>query len=76
MAKSAAAIEKHRRKMAEDKEDNKISEANDEARAKEAEPKDYSVEETPMPQNEVQMDISLDGDSAQVTAVGAGLPME
>ncbi|WP_037325517.1 hypothetical protein [Anaerovibrio sp. RM50] len=76
MAKSAAAIEKHRRKMEEEREDNKISEANDEARAKEAEPKDYSVEETPMPQNEVQMDISLDGDSAQVTAVGAGLPME
>ena len=75
MAKSAAALEKHRHRKDHD-EDDKISAENDAARAREAEPKDYSVEEAPMPQNEVQMDVSFDGDTPQVTAVGAGLPME
>lgn len=75
MAKSAAALAEQRRKM-DDKEDEKISAENDEARAREAEPKDYSVEETPMPQTEVQMDVSFDGDMPQVTSVGTGLPLE
>lgn len=73
MAKSAAALAEHRKKR-DDKEDDKISAENDEARAREAEPKDYSVEETPIPQTEVQMDVSFEGDMPQVTAVGAGLP--
>ena len=73
MAKSAAALAEHRRKR-DDKEDDKISAENEEARAREAEPKDYSVEETPIPQTEVQMDVSLDEDVLQVDAVGAGLP--
>ena len=72
MAKSAAALAEHRRKH-DDKEDEKISAENEEARAREAEPKDYSVEETPIPQTEVQMDVSLEEDMPQVTAVGAGL---
>ena len=73
MAKSAAALAEHRRK-GDDKEDDKISAENDEARAREAEPKDYHVEETPIPQTEVQMDVSLDGGIPQVTAVGSGVP--
>ena len=73
MAKSAAALAEHRRKR-DDKEDDKISAENDEARAREAEPKDYSVEEKPIPRTEVQMDVSFEGDVPQVTAVGAGLP--
>ena len=72
LAKSAAALAEQRRKR-DDKEDDKISAENDEARAREAEPKDYSVEETPMPQTEVQMDISFDGEVPQVAAVGVGL---
>ena len=75
MAKSAAALAEHRRKR-DDKEDEEISAANDEARAREAEPKDYSVEETPIPQTEVQMDISFDGEVPQVTAVGVGMISE
>ena len=75
MAKSAAALAEHRRKR-DDKEDEEISAANDEARAREAEPKDYSVEETPMPQTEVQMDVSFDGEVPQVTAVGVGMISE
>ena len=75
LAKSAAALAEQRRKR-DDKEDDKISAENDEARAREAEPKDYSVEETPMPQSEVQMDISFDGEVPQMTAVGAGMPSE
>ena len=73
MAKSAAALAEHRRKR-DDKEDDKISAENEEARAREAEPKDYSVEETPIPQTEVQMDVSLEENVLQVDAVGAGLP--
>ena len=51
----------------------KISAENDEARARESEPKDYSVEEIPMPTTEVQMDISFDSENPQVTAVGIGV---
>jgi len=72
MAKSAAALEDYRRKK-HDKEDEKISAENDAARAKEAEPKDYSVEEVPLPQTEVQMDIDLDADIPEVLSVGAGV---
>ena len=72
MAKSAAALAEHRRKR-DDKEDEKISAENEEARTREAEPKDYSVEETPLPQTEVQMDVSFEEDIPQVKAVGAGL---
>ena len=72
MAKSAAALAEHQRKR-EDREDEKISAENDEARAREREPKDYSVEEIPMPTTEVQMDISFDSESPQVTAVGVGV---
>lgn len=75
MAQISAALAKQRHKK-DDKEDEKISAENDEARAREKEPKDYSVEETPMPQIEVQMDVSFDGDVPQVTAVGAGVPSE
>ena len=60
----------------DDAEDKRVSAANDEARARETEPKDYSVEETPMPQTEVQMDISFDGEVPQVTAVGVGMISE
>ena len=66
MAKSAAALEQHRRKR-DDKEDDKISADNEEARAREAEPKDYSVEEMPMPDVETQMTVSLDGEVGEVT---------
>ena len=34
----------------------------------------HSVEETPIPQTEVQMDVSFEEDVLQVDAVGAGLP--
>ena len=66
MAKSAAALEQHRRKR-DDKEDDKISADNEEARAREAEPKDYSVEEMPMPDVETQMTVFLDGEVGEVT---------
>ena len=71
MAKSAAALEQHRRKR-DDKEDEKISADNEAARAREAEPKDYSVEEMPMPTDETQMTVSLDGEMGQVIDVSAG----
>ncbi|SFW20295.1 hypothetical protein [Selenomonas ruminantium] len=66
MAKSAAALEQHRCKR-DDKEDKKISADNEEARAREAEPKNYSVEEMPMPDVETQMTVSLDGEVGEVT---------
>ena len=69
MAKSAAALEQHRRKR-DDKEDDKISADNEEARAREAEPKDYSVEEMPMPDVETQMTVSLDGEVGEVIDIG------
>lgn len=71
MAKSAAALEQHRHKR-DDKEDEKISADNEAARAREAEPKDYSVEEMPMPTDETQMTVSLDGEMGQVIDVSAG----
>ena len=74
MAKNAAALEQHRRKR-DDAEDEKISADNDEARAREAEPKDYSVEEIPLPHAETQMTISLDGEMGQVVDVSAGKDM-
>lgn len=60
----------------DDAEDKRVSAANDEARAREIEPKDYSVETVEIPRAEVQMDISFEGDTPQVLSVGAGLPME
>ena len=71
MAKNAAALEQHRRRR-DDKEDDKISMDNEEARAREAEPKDYSVEEMPMPDSETQMTVSLEDGLGQVIDVGAG----
>ena len=71
MAKNAAALEQHRRRR-DDKEDDKISVDNEEARAREAEPKDYSVEEMPMPDSETQMTVSLEDGLGQVIDVGAG----
>lgn len=73
MAKSAAALAKYRRKKDDDEDDEKISAANDAARAKEAEPKDYSVKEIEMPKTETQLTVSLEGDAPQVLSVGAGL---
>ena len=75
VVKNAAELAKHRRKQ-DDAEDERVSAANDEARAREAEPKDYSVEEVEMPRVEVQMDISFEGDAPQVLSVGAGLRTE
>lgn len=75
VVKNAAELAKHRRKQ-DDAEDERVSVANDEARAREAEPKDYSVEEVEMPRVEVQMDISFEGDTPKVLSVGAGLRTE
>lgn len=75
MAKNAAALERHRRKK-DDKEDERISQENDEARAREAEPKDYSVEEIEMPRTQTQMTVSLESDVPQVVEVGLGQPIE
>ena len=75
VVKNAAELAKHRRKQ-DDAEDELVSAANDEARAREAEPKDYSVEEVEMPRVEVQMDISFEGDTPKVLSVGAGLRTE
>ena len=69
MAKSAAALERHRRKREEEREDEKISADNERARQHEAEPKDYSVEETPMPQMATEMTVDLGGDTPQVASV-------
>lgn len=73
MAKSAAALERHRRKREEEQEDEKISADNDRARQHEAEPKDYSVEETPMPKMATEMTVDLGGEIPQVDGVGAVL---
>lgn len=73
MAKSAAALESHRRKREEEQEDEKISADNDRARQYEAEPKDYSVEETPMPKMATEMTVDLGGEMPQVDSVGAVL---
>jgi len=71
MAKNAAALEKHRHKH--DKEDDRISEENERARERAAEPKDYSVEETPMPNMSTEMTVDLDGEMPQIGDVGAVL---
>ena len=75
VVKNAAELAKHRRKQ-DDTEDERVSAANEEARAREAEPKDYSVEEVEMPRVEVQMEISFEEDTPQVLSVGAGLRTE
>lgn len=73
MAKSAAALEKHRRKRDEEAEDEKVSADNDRARQHEAEPQDYSVEETPMPQLATEMTVDLGGKMPAIDGVGAVL---
>lgn len=65
MAKSAAALEEHRRKREEEREDEKISADNDRAREYDSEPKDYSVEETPMPKMATEMTVDFGGRNAR-----------
>ena len=60
MAKNAASLERYRHKH--DKEDDKISEENQRARDREAEPRDYSVEETPMPDMAAELTVDLGAD--------------
>ena len=69
MAKNAAALEKHHHKH--DAEDDKISAENERVRERAAEPKDYSVEETPMPNMSTEMTIDLDGEVPQIDEVAA-----
>ena len=69
MAKNAAALERHRHKH--DKEDDKISAENERARERAAEPKDYSVEETPMPNMSAEMTVDLEGEMPQIDEVAA-----
>ena len=57
----------------DDAEDKRVSAANDEARARETEPKDYSVEETPMPNMTTEMTVDLEGEMPQIEDVGAVL---
>ncbi len=69
MAKNAAALEKHHHKH--DAEDDKISAENERARERAAEPKDYSVEETPMPNMSAEMTVDLEGEMPQIDEVAA-----
>ena len=69
MAKNAAALERHRHKH--DAEDDKISAENERARERAAEPKDYSVEETSMPNMSAEMTVDLDGELPQTDEVAA-----
>jgi hypothetical protein len=69
MAKNAAALERHRHKH--DAEDDKISAENERARERAAEPKDYSVEETPMPNMTTEMTVDLEGEMPQIDEVAA-----
>lgn len=69
MAKNAAALDKHRHKR--DKEDEKISEENQRARDREAEPKDYSVKETPMPDMAAELTVDFEGDVPQAGEAAA-----
>jgi hypothetical protein len=69
MAKNAAALERHRHKH--DKEDDKISAENERARERAAEPKDYSIEETPMPNMSTEMTVDLEGELPQIDEVAA-----
>ena len=71
MAKNAAALERHRHKY--DAEDDKISAENERARERAAEPKDYSVEETPMPNMSTEMTVDWEGEMPQIEDVGAVL---
>jgi hypothetical protein len=71
MAKNAAALERHRHKH--DEEDDRISAENERARERAAEPKDYSVEETPMPNMTTEMTVDLEGEMPQIEDVGAVL---
>ena len=57
MAKNAASLERYRHKH--DKDDDKISEENQRARDREAEPKDYSVQEEPMPHMSAELTVDL-----------------
>lgn len=70
LAKMAAALEKAKKNKKDDEEDEKISRENDIARDYENTPKDYSVEPLPMPKQETNMDVSLDGDIPVVGNVG------
>ncbi|MBO5652272.1 MAG: hypothetical protein J5908_12435 [Selenomonas sp.] len=72
MAKNAAALEKYRHKH-DDREDERISAENERARERAAEPKDYSVEETPMPNMTTEMTVDLEGEMPQIDDVGAVL---
>ena len=69
MAKNAAALEKHHHKH--DAEDDKISAENERARERAAEPKDYSVEETPMPNMSTEMTVDWEGKLPQIDEVAA-----
>ena len=57
MAKNAASLERYRHKH--DKDDDKISEENQRARDREAEPKDYSVQEEPLPHMSAELTVDL-----------------
>lgn len=73
MAKSAAALEQHRRRRDEEAEDEKVSADNDRARQHEAEPEDYSVEEITMPGMAAEMTVDLGGEMPAIDGVGAVL---
>jgi hypothetical protein len=60
MAKNAASLERYRHKH--DKDDDKISVENQRARDREAEPKDYSVQEEPMPNMSAKLTVDLDAE--------------
>jgi hypothetical protein len=62
-------LERHRHKH--DKEDDKISAENERARERAAEPKDYSIEETPMPNMSAEMTVDLEGELPQIDEVAA-----
>lgn len=73
MAKSAAALEQHRRRRDEEAEDEKVSADNDRTRQHEAEPEDYSVEEITMPGMAAEMTVDLGGEMPAIDGVGAVL---
>lgn len=70
LAKSAAMLEKHRRKHDED--DERISKQNDEARKAESQPKNYDIPPIETPPYEAQMSIDFDGDAPQIISVAQG----
>lgn len=71
LAKNAEMIERLRQQR-EEKEDKELSARHDAARAREAEPKDYGVEEIPQPQSATKLDISVNEDGAAVMTVRVG----